>query len=163
VTRGPWTALALLSALVAGCAAPAPDYAPPAGATAQTAAEIVGSTEPNPDRMTGDLVASVYGIDGVHVSSPGKPILVAPGAHTISIGVTRKHVFFGSQERAAAFDRRAEFRAGHRYVVRARMMGDEHALTWIEDGADAQPVGNQELVEMKKTFVPEVVVIPIVR
>lgn len=102
----------------------------------------------------GDLRAAVSGIDDVQVYSPDKPILVAPGEHKISISVWRKHVFFGSQERMAMYDRRANFLAGHRYVVRATKMGDQAALSWIQEGADGRVVGDKILVGLKATFDP---------
>ncbi|MHB1304281.1 MAG: hypothetical protein ACYCZB_12525 [Acidiphilium sp.] len=77
----------VMAAALAACAAPSPRYVAPPGLTAQSGALLVGSLTKTTAPMLSNATVEAGMIDGARVTTKwSKPILLAPGPHTIEFG-----------------------------------------------------------------------------
>ncbi len=149
-----WT---VISALLVGCVAPPPKYAPEPSLTPQTGATIIGSREENPIPVAPNARNFVMAVDGkttgkgvfdldnpVFASRVGdgvfewdKPVLASPGPHTIQVG-RRLSPFGGSVAMQATVE------GGKTYVVRGETRGNNsRAILWIEEQGTGRIVGEK--------------------
>jgi hypothetical protein len=134
--------LAVASAVLAGCTAGSPRYAPEPSLTSQNGATLFGSRETNPVPLGADARNYIAAVDdkrtGIVPIEWDTPLLVSAGSHAIRIA--RSHGAMGG-----SVTMQLVLESGKSYVVRAeqRDFRGFHATVWVEEQGSGQIIGDK--------------------